>query len=213
MERSEIRAYLDFLKERGFRCAGGPSELVTDPEVLADFSARRGVKLGIVYAGACNTLVVDLLRNRDGSLYACERIVKTVGGNSVVVVPRTAGKLVLLRQFRPALGGEQECFPRGFGEAGLSPEENARKEIREELGCASSDYVLLGHTVADSGLCGEAVSVFRCEVGTPAVTPFYENILSWRAVDESELWRLIGAGAISDGFTLAAAALYRGAGD
>lgn len=33
----------------------------------------------------------------------------------------------------------QYCFPRGFGEKGFSPEENAKKELIEEIGITSRE--------------------------------------------------------------------------
>ena len=52
-----------------------------------------------------------------------------------VCVPVFEGRFVLLRQYRHAIREFQYGFPRGFGEAGVSVEENVREEIQEETEC------------------------------------------------------------------------------
>lgn len=207
--RKEMQEYVAFLHRRNFHYkTDSVLQLIDDPDLLADYSVRNGVRLGIIYQSRFHTMVVDLVRKQDGTLLPYERLVKTAEGNSVVMVPFCGGKIILLKQFRHALGDFQYCFPRGFGEPGLSPEENARKEIREELNCDAQDFRLLGHTVADSGVCGEKVHIFRCTVTNPSVDILQENIAAYTAVTESELRDMIRSGQIDDGFTLAAAAMF-----
>lgn len=209
--QKDLQRYLCFLKERGFRYETNEVlEIIDDINMLVDYSKAHGVKLGIIYESPFHIFVVDLVRNKAGKLFPCERLVKTAVGNSVVVVPFREGKIILLKQFRHALGDYQYCFPRGFGEPDISPEENARKEIGEELNCTSSDYVFLGNTVADSGVCGEKICVFCCNVDEPTVNVLDENIESYIAVTDSELLEMIGQGKINDGFTLSAVALMKG---
>ena len=73
-------------------------------------------------------VVVDVVRAKNGSLFAYERLMNRVMRGAVVIVPYYNGKYILLRQYRHALREYQYGFPRGFGEEGMSAKENAGKE-------------------------------------------------------------------------------------
>lgn len=207
--RSKIDEYLDFIKETGFCYKDNNMiEMITDFDKIMDYCKKTGNNIGIINRNEYNVHVIDLVRNKNNQIYEYERIVKAVQGNSVVVIPFKENKIILLKQFRHALGDYQYAFPRGFGEISLSPKENARKEIIEELNCDSKDYIFLGNIVADSGLCGEKVYVFKCSVEPPCIQEYYENIASYIEVDETELSDMIRNRLINDGFTLSALTLY-----
>src|SRR5437879_2321643 len=53
----------------------------------------------------------------------------------VIVALDTQGRLLLVRQFRAAVGMATLELPAGHVEVGESPEEAARKELCEETGC------------------------------------------------------------------------------
>lgn len=99
---------------------------------------------------------------------------------------------------------------RGYGEPGISIEENAKKEIAQELGAKVLQIELLGTVVADSGVCGERVNVVSCEIDTPTVNEGYEGIKSFSLYTLPQLKELIKAGEINDGFTLSSIALLIG---
>lgn len=114
------------------------------------------------------------------------------------------GKYVLLKQFRHTLRTFQYGFPRGFGELGLSPEQNAKKELFEELGCHVIKTEDLGEIVADSGLSGNRVRALLCEISTPKLNAEHEGIVSFELVSPEQLRQMISDNKINDGFTLAA---------
>jgi ADP-ribose pyrophosphatase len=60
-----------------------------------------------------------------------------------VVAVTEAGKLLLVRQFRPAAGRETLELPSGHVEAGETPEEAVRKELLEETGYVADTFELL----------------------------------------------------------------------
>lgn len=208
--KKAIGEYLDFIREIGVHYETDEMlEMVTDFEEIRRFCRKTKKRIGIVNRNEFNIHVVDLVRNKKGELLSYERIIKAARGNSIVVIPFRNDKMLLLKQFRHALGTYQYAFLRGFGEAGLSPEENARKEIREELQCSAGDFVRLGTVVADSGLCGEKITVFRCNVDAPQIEEGYEEIASYIELTGEELSDKIRQGEINDGFTLSALTLLR----
>lgn len=208
----EWMRYLALRRQRPELFVDGKLEIVTDERAVDEFSSRSGLTIGVKHESAWSRLVVDLVKNEDGEMFAYERIIPKANGAPVVTVPRTkAGKFVLLRQFRHAIRGEQLCFPRGFGEDGLSAEENAAKELAEEVGAkVEKDSIkVLGSFTPDSGLMQTNVSVVACTVEKYGNESRDEGILSVEELTEAELLSAIAAGKITDGMTIVAFSLFR----
>lgn len=179
-------------------------DIVLDETTVEHYERETGKRIGVVYQSAYNTLLVDLIRGKDGQYYTYERIVPTVEKGAVVVVPCCHGKYVLLEQFRHAMRQSQIAFPRGYGEAGYSAEENAKKELLEELAAPVLAITHLGQVIADSGLCGNYVDVFLCEISSYSIKQEYEGIVNVVELTEQELKKWIVEGKITDGYTLSA---------
>ncbi len=184
-----------------------------DPDLVDAYYEAEGKPLGVLYESPYHLLVVDVVRrNGDGGdapLFLYERLLPAVGSGAVVAVPRYQGRFVLLRQYRHALRKEMLGFPWGFGEEDLSGEENLRKELREEIGAAEVNNIrCLGTVAADSGILATQAEVYLCDVDRPHIIKGYEEIEACELLSESELLERIGSGEITDGYTLAAFALY-----
>ena len=170
-------------------------------------------KIGVVYESPYRMLIVDLIRDEaNRRYYAYERVVSLQKGG-VVIIPLHEGRIVLLNQFRHSLRDFQLSFPRGFGEIGISPEENAKKELCEELKLEAkniTDLTYLGDVVADSGLCGDNVSVYTCNVSIPKREEEikHEGIIGTVEKTTEEFKQMIQNAEITDGFTLSAYSLY-----
>lgn len=190
--------------------ASAPIKVIKDHGQVLEFEREpQGVPIGIMYSSPYSQLIVDLVEDKTGRRFAYERLIPTNSG-AVVIVPSFEGKLVLLRQFRHALRSYQLSFPRGYGEPGLSAEENAAKELHEELGAsAAGDLTYLGSVVADSGLSGNEASVFACIMDELTVKRGYEGIEGYELFTPEELDAAICEGRITDGFTLSALTLLR----
>jgi len=61
------------------------------------------------------------------------------------------GKILLVRQYRPAVEQITLELPGGHVEEGETPEEAARKELREETGFAAEQFIALGDLAPDTG--------------------------------------------------------------
>lgn len=188
------------------------SELVpieTDASIIMEYERETGKQVGIVYQSPYNTLVVDLIRKKEGGYYTYERMLPTVEKGAVVILTKCQDDYVLLKQYRHALRDYQYACPRGFGEEGISVEDNLKKEIQEEIGAQVLAYQHLGTVVADSGLCGNRADVFLCTVESVKHKLGYEGIQDVVLLDEKEMEQWIRDGKITDGFTLAAYGLYK----
>ncbi|KKC99702.1 NUDIX hydrolase [Photobacterium halotolerans] len=88
---------------------------------------------------------------------------------AVVIVPVTAhGELVLLRQYRPAIGRWILEFPAGTLEKGEDIACCAKRELAEETQLAASDWQALGELLPVPGFCDEVQHVFLAKNLSPA---------------------------------------------
>jgi ADP-ribose pyrophosphatase len=91
----------------------------------------------------------------------------------VAVLATLAGRVILVRHSRQPRGDGTHELPRGFGGEPSSSEENARREIAEEIGATVGDTVSLGVTHPYTGLSVTAIHLWYTElesVGVPERT-------------------------------------------
>ena len=109
-------------------------------------------------------LRVDSFRLADGQLY--ERGVIDHPG-AVVLVPLLPGedgpRVLMLRQYRPALDQTILELPAGTRETGEPWLECAQRELREETGRRADTFTALGEVWAAPGLSNERMAVFLAE--------------------------------------------------
>lgn len=127
--------------------------------------------------------------------------------DGVVIVPIAPDNRVLLvRQFRHPVRMWLRELPRGAGNEGEAPEDGARRELREELGCDARELFPLGRVVTDSGQLTGIPHLFAARVVEDAAPEREEG----EAIDRvyrmrfTELARACARGEIVDAFTLAA---------
>lgn len=86
-------------------------------------------------------------------------IVRHPGGAAVLPLLGD-GRLLLIRQFRPAAGGAVIEIPAGRLEPGEPPQECARRELAEETGFAAGHLKPLATTLSSVGFCDERIHLF-----------------------------------------------------
>lgn len=206
----EWKRYLELVKERPeCFCNTGPIQIVTDWVIVSEFQERTGKTIGVCYESRFNMLVVDLVYECDGKYFAYERLLPAVRKGAVVCVPIYGDKYILLKQYRHAMRNFQYAFPRGYAERNASAKENACKEIGEELGAKTGEMQHVGCVVADSGISGQTVDIFQCEILNYQIQENHEGIVDAVVVTGEELTDMICNKEISDGFTLAAYSYLR----
>lgn len=86
-------------------------------------------------------------------------VVRHVGG--AAVLPRLDdGRLLLIRQFRPAIGTMVYEIPAGRIDPGEAPRDCARRELEEETGYRAGRIEPLGGMLSAVGYCDEYVVLF-----------------------------------------------------
>ena len=82
---------------------------------------------------------------------------------SVVLVPvPEPGKVILIRQYRHAVGAHMWELPAGSVDEGESPEAAAKRECHEEIGLVPQTIVRLSAMFPTPGYCDEEMVFFRC---------------------------------------------------
>jgi ADP-ribose pyrophosphatase len=85
-----------------------------------------------------------------------------------VVAVTYEGRLVLVRQFRPAVGRMTLEVPSGHVEDGETPEHAARRELLEETGHAAEKFQFLGNLSPDTGRLANRMWCFFAADARPA---------------------------------------------
>jgi len=82
-------------------------------------------------------------------------------GEAAIVVPLLGdGRVVMVRQWRPAVKAWVLEVPAGRVEPGESPERAARRELEEEVGYAAGELVKLATAYATPGYSDEVMHFF-----------------------------------------------------
>ncbi len=129
---------------------------------------------------------------------------------AVVIVPHDNGDLLFVRQFRLGAGEALLELPAGVLESGESPEECARREIREETGMGASQWMRIGELFIAPGYCTEYQYIFLASDLKPApLRPDSDEFLQLVRLKVEEAYQMAERGLIRDGKTLAALLLAR----
>lgn len=143
-----------------------------------------------------------LARNADGSA-SPYYVIRTC--DHVVVLAATAeGSLLLVRQYRPAVGRETLELPGGHIENGESPEAAARRELAEETGYEAERFELLGKLAPDPGRQANTLWCFYAVGATQIQSPVLrEEGVELVRCEQRDLIRHVSEGAIDHAPNLA----------
>jgi ADP-ribose pyrophosphatase len=168
-------------------------------------------QVGIAYRDQYRMILRDAVRFPNGISGTYVRIVKD-GVPGVIVFPVYQGQILLIRHFRHSTRTWHIEVPRGYGEEGSSSEENARRELKEEIGATISRLIALGQAYPDTGALSEHNNFFYAEVETYGAIEADEAIVELLPTPISEFERMIRENEIEDGFTLTAYGLAKAKG-
>lgn len=206
--------YRELMTERPEKFAdakeGATIRIITDEMQIDRAQEKLGKKIGVIYEDDYILLLRDAVVFPDGNQGTYVRILAKEPGSAAVILPVINGEILLLAHYRHSLRETMWEIPRGFGEHGLSPEQNARKELEEETGIKEVGMQYLGEVCPDSGMQGTTASVYMAQIrGTIDIRNLDEReaITGYRLVSLEEIGRLARQGELKDGFTLSALAL------
>lgn len=202
------------------KASDGEIEILTDQVDVgrAIEAARRRLRdkglpeswasTGKVFEDEYATVYRDPVRFPDGGLGTYLRIAWAERfGDGVAILPRLNGGFVLTRHFRHASRSWHWEIPRGFGDPIAPSSSNARRELMEEIGATPTALLHLGAVYPDAGITDNEVHVFLADIDCIGALGRPEGISDAQIKAPGELMRMIAAGEISDGITLAAVSL------
>jgi ADP-ribose pyrophosphatase len=148
-------------------------------------------------------VVEQVLRLKSGRTVV-RQVVKHPG--AVVIMPQQAdGRLLLIAQYRFAVGATLLEFPAGTLEPGEAPLECAKRELIEETGYRADHWRALGMTYPSPGYCDEQQHLF---VATGLVPDHAaaddDEIIEVKGLTVPEVERAIADGALVDAKSIAA---------
>jgi ADP-ribose pyrophosphatase YjhB (NUDIX family) len=114
-----------------------------------------------------------------------------------------------VRSFRHSPRNWHREIPRGFGAAGESREQTARRELKEEIGVRMLGIEPLGPLRMEIGMVGDPPQLFWAEVSEPSFIEQEEGLDDVLLAASADLDRLMTQGLLDDAFTLAAIAYAR----
>jgi ADP-ribose pyrophosphatase len=160
-----------------------------------------------IYAGKVMALRADEVV-MPGGREARREIIEHPGAVAVAALDPD-DRIMMIYQYRHALGRRLWEMPAGLLDvAGEDPLETARRELREEAGLEAAEWAVLLDVAPSPGFSDEAVRVYLAhgltEVGRPDLDDDEEADLTTRWVTLSIAVRMVLAGTIVNGVTVAA---------
>ena len=163
-----------------------------------------------VFAGRILSLAIESHRLPDGRSADFE-VVRHPGGAAVLPV-LDDGRVLLIRQFRPVVGGEVLEIPAGRLEPGEAPDACALRELEEEAGWRAGRLVRLGATLSSVGFCDERIHLFLAEQLQPVpAAPEADEFITLLPLPLDTALALVADGTIVDAKTQLALLLYQAA--
>ena len=130
-------------------------------------------------------------------------------GSAVVLPVLPDGRIVLIRQYRHAVGQYLWELVAGHKEPNESFAESARRELQEEAGYRARRIRKLLEVFPSPGLLGERMEIFVAEDLTKGVArPEDDEKITRHAITLNEALRWIRAGKIRDGKSVAGILYY-----
>ncbi|EES72253.1 nudix-type nucleoside diphosphatase, YffH/AdpP family [Paenibacillus sp. oral taxon 786 str. D14] len=160
-----------------------------------------------VFQGRVISLQIDTVKLPDGTT-ATREIVKHPGAVAVLAVHE--GRLLLVDQYRQAMGRCELEIPAGKLELGEDPAEAAVRELQEETGYRCDKLTHLHSFYTSPGFADEIIHLYLAEQLSPGeMSPDVDEFLEVQEVTLEEALGLIAEGRIADAKTIMAVYIWQ----
>lgn len=161
-----------------------------------------------IYSGRIVKLYLDTFVYPDKSTRTYE-LVEHAGAVAILPINQK-GQLLLIKQYRSALGEILIEVPAGILEKGEKIEMCAQRELQEEIGYAAQKLTFMGTVYSSPGFCNETLHLFLAKNLKKSILKGDEDEeIDIFPVSEAEALKLIGENKIRDLKTIAAIFFYK----
>ncbi len=155
----------------------------------------------MIYRGKIINLRRDKVTVLHGTSY--REIVEHHGG-SVIAALKDNGNVIAVKQYRKPAGRVMLEIPAGKRDPGESPDETARRELKEETGYTAEKLILLTRMYPSPGYTEEVLYIYLALGLTPGETdPDYNEAIDVCEYPLDTLLEMADRGEIEDAKTLA----------
>lgn len=174
----------------------------------SDSFTERVLSSRILYRGRAVRLRLDQVRLPTGRETSREIIEHPGSVGILPLLPR--GRILLIRQYRHAVGQTIWEIPAGTIEPGETPEECAKRELEEETGYRTKSLKPFFRCYAAPGYSMELMHLFLARGLEPVERrPEEDEIISVEPMTSERAFRMIGSGQIRDAKTICALSYLR----
>ncbi|TCK19177.1 ADP-ribose pyrophosphatase [Thiogranum longum] len=158
-------------------------------------------KRKIIYTGNVVDLGIETVTLPTGDSMELE-VVRHPGGAAIVAIDGQQ-RVCMLRQFRHAAGGWLWELPAGKIDAPESPDNTAKRELREEAGLTAEHWQSLGSFLSTPGFCDERIYLYLATtLHTTDSEPHPHEVIEVHWMPFSEALDMCDRNEIEDGKTL-----------
>lgn len=173
----------------------------TAAERKANCDPVRDTRVGILAEDIYVVAMRDAVRFPDGGYGLYNRLLL---GTGVVMLPVFEKGIVLANAFRHGTRLWHLEAPRGMLEGDEGLEKHVQRELFEEIGARALEIIELGVVHTTPGVIDECLRLTLVRIDGVGQVDAHEAISEARVIPISECDRMIAAGKITDGPTLAA---------
>ena len=160
----------------------------------------------LIYTGRVFEMYTETLSAGSGQPFQLD-IIHHPGAAAIVAVT-AAGEIILLSQYRHAVGGTIWEIPAGTLEDGEDPEQCARRELSEETGFSARTWTRLGSILPLPAYSDERIHLFLARDLVPARQQLDEDeILAVHHFEPSAVFKMLRDGRILDAKSICALSL------
>lgn len=210
-----LERYFALVQERPERFVNPPGdiyEILLDPERIeharteaarhrrAEGLPASDTRVGVLAEDPYMTVMRDAVRFADGSYGLYNRLMVPSGA---ALLPVLDGAIILLYRFRHGTRTWHLEAPRGSFSGVGTHEDEARRELREEIGADAVEVIDLGELHSTTGCLDEAHRLYLARIESIGQPDRHEAITALKTLPIAEAERLMAEGQITDGPTLA----------
>ena len=210
-----LARYFALTRERPDQFVNPPGdiyEILLDPSRIAHAQAeaararvRDGLsssdtRVGVLAEDPYLLVVRDAVKFADGSYGLYNRLIVPSGA---AMLPILDGRIVLLHRFRHGTRAWHLEAPRGSFSGVGTHEDEARRELAEEIGAGAAELVDLGTLHSTTGCLDEAHHLYMARIDHIGTPDRHEAIVEFCVFTVAETEQKIADGTITDGPTLA----------